>query len=127
MKELSASLQDYLEGVFFLQQRKGEARVGDLAEFLNVKMPSVVKSLGKLKDLGLITQDPYQPIRFTSRGRAIAKKISNRHEVLMDFFIRVLKSDPQTAEADACRIEHVISPKTFQRLTQFVQKYKEVK
>lgn len=127
MAELSASLQDYLEAVFFIEEKKGEARVGDLAEFLNVKMPSVVKSLGKLKELGLITQEPYQAICFTASGRAMAKKISNRHAVLKDFFIRVLETDPETAETDACRIEHVISPKTFERLTKFIKDYKDIK
>ncbi|MEW5894658.1 MAG: metal-dependent transcriptional regulator [Candidatus Omnitrophota bacterium] len=123
--ELSASLQDYLEGILFVQQEKGRARVADLAGFLNVKKPSVVKSLLKLKELGLIEQEPYQAIQLTSSGRALALKISKRHNVLKDFFFQVLMIDEKTADRDACRIEHVISSKTFERLTQFVEKHKK--
>ena len=121
MLELSASLQDYLEGVLFVQQAKGEARVADLAELLCVKKPSVVKSLTKLKELGLIKQEAYRPIILTVRGRAEAKKISRRHNVLKDFFTEILKIDKETAEQDACRMEHVISSKTFKQLTIFIE------
>lgn len=124
MQELSASLQDYLEGVLFVQQAKGEARVADLADFLHVKKPSVVKSLTKLKDLGLIKQEPYRPIELTTRGRAEAKKILRRHNVLKDFFSEILMINEEIAGQDACRIEHVISPETFKQLTKFIEKYK---
>ncbi len=120
MNDLSASLQDYLEAILFIETQKGIARVADLAQSMNVTMPSVVKSLTRLKEAGLIAQEPYQDIQLTSRGRAAAKKISHRHAVLKKFFMTVLDIDEQTAEEDACRIEHVISAKAFERLTVFV-------
>ena len=127
MTELSASLQDYLEGIFFLEEEKGEARVADLAAFLKVRNPSVVKSLSRLKDLGMVEQKPYQAIALTAAGRTEAKKISRRHMVLKDFFAQILMIDDKTAEGDACRMEHVISPKTFERLTKFIEEYKVLK
>ncbi|HSV43104.1 MAG TPA: metal-dependent transcriptional regulator [Candidatus Bathyarchaeia archaeon] len=127
MATISAALQDYLEAVLFVERQKGEARVADLAAFLNVKSPSVVKSLNRLKELGLIEQQPYGPVVLTKRGRAEAQDVSRRHDVLKDFLSRVLMIDDKLAEQDACRIEHVISARTFERLTAFVTTYKKKK
>jgi len=121
MDELSAALQDYLEGVLVLEEAHGEARVGDLAAFLKVKRPSVVKSLSRLKDLGMITQRPYRPVMLTPQGRSAARAISHRHIILKSFFTDVLNVNDRTAEQDACRAEHVISPVTLKRLEQFLK------
>ena len=122
---ISASLEDYLEGIFFIQEAHGRVRVVDLADFLDVKKPSVVKSLIKLKDLGLIDQQPYQDILLTKKGLTLAKKISQRHSILKDFFTDILKVDEKTAEEDACRIEHAISTKTFEQFKKFIKRCKK--
>ena len=62
---MTQSLEDYIETIYILTQSKSGAYVHDVARKLNVKMPSVVKAIRELKDLGLVTQEPYEAIELT--------------------------------------------------------------
>jgi len=121
MVTISASLEDYLEGIYFLEEKNSYVRVSDLADLLDVKRPSVVKSLIKLKEKCLITQEHYGRIELTTEGRKMAKNIAIRHNILKDFLCKILDVDEKIAEEDACRIEHVINPQTYNNLTQFIE------
>lgn len=118
---LSAALEDYLEIILELNEKEGVARVTDIADKLNVAKSTVSQTINKLKTLGLIIQDSYGPIMLTKTGKEQASKVRNRHRVLRAFLIEVLGVDNQTAEKDACLIEHVVSPITMIKLSEYLK------
>lgn len=117
---ISASLQDYLEVILNLSYRQDTVRVTDIAESLNLTKPSVAQALKQLRKQGLIEQSPYGPVELTSQGRDCAVIIRRRHEVLKSFLVKVLNLDQETAEKDACQMEHAVSSETIERLVNFL-------
>lgn len=118
---LSASLEDYLEVIFHLEQSNRVARAKDIADQMNVQRASVTGALKALACRGLINYSPYSYITLTQPGRSIAKDIIRRHDTLKDFFVTALQMDPDDAEANACRIEHAIDPLAIDRLVRFLE------
>lgn len=102
----------YLETILVLEQEKSRLRAADIVERLNYSRPSVSRALSILKKSGCIIVDQDSIISLTEKGRQIAEKIYERHIVLTKALIS-LGVDEQTARADACRIEHVISDGSF--------------
>jgi DtxR family Mn-dependent transcriptional regulator len=121
MDGLSASLEDYLEVIFHLEQSNRVARAKDIADQMNVQRASVTGALKALAGRGLINYSPYSFITLTSAGRTIARDVIQRHEVLREFFITALQMDPEQAETNACRIEHAINPEGIDRLVRFLE------
>lgn len=121
---LSASLEDYLEVIFHLEQSNRVARAKDIADQMNVQRASVTGALKALAGRGLINYSPYSYITLTTEGRAIARDIIRRHETLKEFFMTTLQLDPSQAEANACRIEHAIDPLAIDRLVRFLEFFK---
>ncbi len=117
---LSASLEDYIEAIFVLVQEGRVARVKDIAARLNVQMPSVTGALRSLAAKKLVHHDPYSYITLTPKGEVIARDLVRRHEVLTSFLTDFLALDPETAERNACEIEHAIEPVVLERLVEFV-------
>ncbi len=93
----------------------------DVAEKLDVKKPSVVAAVKNLADKGLITHERYGSLSLTNKGKIIAAEVCERHRVLFEFFNKVLGVDKETAEKDACLVEHYISPDTKRRLFKFIE------
>lgn len=118
---MTKSLEDYLEEIHVLIHTKGAARVRDVALALNVKMPSVVKAIGELKKLGLATQEPYGNIELTEKGVRVAAHVLGRHKVLKAFLLKLGVRD-ETAEKDACLMEHILSAETMERVQDFLGK-----
>lgn len=118
--KLSATLEDYLEAIKMLCDKKGFARVKEISKMLNVEMPSVNSAIKRLKKKGLILYEKYGYIELTSNGNIIARKIYNRHENIKVFFEKLLNIDSEIAEEDACKIEHSISEYTFNRVLSFL-------
>jgi len=118
---LSASLEDYLEVIFHLEQSNRVARAKDIADQMNVQRASVTGALKALSARGLINYSPYSFVTLTSAGRDIAREVIRRHKVLKEFFINTLQLGPEDAEANACRIEHAIDPAAIERLVRFVE------
>ena len=113
--KLHASGEDYLEAILVLQRKKGMVRSVDVARHMDVSKPSVCHAVATLKDGGFLTVDGDFFLHLTDVGRETAEQIYEKHQ----FFTRQLIAagvDPKIAEADACRIEHVISEESFQRL-----------
>ena len=113
--ELRASGEDYLETILVLQKRKGMVRSVDVARHLGVSKPSVCHAVATLRKGGFLTMDEDNFLNLTNVGREVAEQVYEKH----CFFTQRLIAagvDPKTAEADACRIEHVISEESFQRL-----------
>ncbi len=117
---LSPSLEDYLEVIWSLDQQNDTIRVTDLAEKLNVAKSSVNQAVTKLVELQLLRHERYGPLELTALGTEMAKKIRGRHDLLKRFFSDILGVDPETAETDACAIEHHISPVTVEKLIDYV-------
>ena len=117
---LSESLEDYLEVILDLEKQNKVARAKDIAEKMGVQRGSVTGALKSLGEKELINYEPYSFITLTARGRQIAAKIKNRHQVLLDFLRRVLQVDQETAQATACRMEHAIDDLSMDRLVCFI-------
>jgi len=118
---LSASLEDYLEAIYHLQNTRRVARAKEIAEALKVSRGSVTGALKSLAEKGLIDYSPYSYITLKAEGEAIAREIIRRHGILKQFFAEVLQLATETAEANACRVEHAIDPETIDRLVSFLE------
>ena len=113
--KLHASGEDYLEAVLVLQKQKGIVRSVDVARHMDVSKPSVCHAVATLKDGGFLTMDDGFFLHLTNIGREVAEQIYEKHRFFTERLIAA-GVDPETAEADACRIEHVISEESFRRL-----------
>ena len=113
--KLHASGEDYLEAILLLQKKKGMVRSADVARHLEVSKPSVCHAVATLKKGGFLLMDGDHFLHLTDLGREVAEKIYERHCFFTEQLIAA-GVDPKTAEADACRIEHVISQESFLKL-----------
>lgn len=112
---IQESGENYLEAILVIKDRKGYVRSIDVANELKVSKPSVSRAMSVLKKEGLIDMEGLNQILLTDEGRKIAETIYERHRVITKFLIS-LGVDEETAAADACRIEHVISPLSFEKI-----------
>jgi len=106
------SAEDYLEMILRLTEEKGYARSVDIAIGLGVSKPSVSVAMKQLREGSYITMDKDNYISLTESGMEIAQRIYERHKVLTHV-LTLIGVDADTAEADACKVEHDISVKTF--------------
>ena len=113
--KLYASGEDYLEAILVLKNKLGMVRSVDVARHLEVTKPSVCHAVATLRDGGFLTMDSDYFLHLTDVGREVAEQIYEKHRFFTDRLIAA-GVDPETAERDACRIEHVISDESFQRL-----------
>ena len=102
----------YLETILILGQRKNLVRAVDVATEMKLSKPSVSRALVKLKNDACIVVDENGHIAFTEKGRAIAEKIYERHQVLTEILMAI-GVDQEIAARDACKMEHDISDETF--------------
>ncbi|HOQ17800.1 MAG TPA: iron dependent repressor, metal binding and dimerization domain protein [Defluviitaleaceae bacterium] len=114
---LTPSLQDYLEEIYRLSIKSDEIRVSDIAEVLEVSLPSVVKALHKLNSRGYILYQPYEPVKLTEKGIREGKYLVQRNQLLKDF-LRVLKTNSDI-EKEAESMEHYLSLSTIQAIEKF--------
>ena len=106
---LHQSGEDYLEAILVLQKQRGMVRSVDVSK------PSVCHAVATLRDGGFLTMDSDYFLHLTDVGREVAEQIYEKHRFFTDRLIAA-GVDPETAERDACRIEHVISEESFRRL-----------
>ena len=118
--KLHASGEDYLETILVLQKKQGMVRSVDVARYMEVSKPSVCHAVAILRDGGFLTMDEDHFLHLTDVGREVAEKIYERHCFFTEQLIAA-GVDPKTAEADACRIEHIISDESFDRLKEAVE------
>lgn len=109
---LQESGEMYLETILILSKKSNFVRAIDVGEHMGYSKPSVSRAVGLLKAGGYIQVDENGAITLLPPGQEVAERIYERHRVLTDFFQRIGVT-PDVAEADACRIEHVISEETF--------------
>ena len=113
--QLHRSGEDYLKTMLILLRRNGEIRSSEVARYLNVSRASVSYAVRFLKEGGFLTMDEHRLLNFTDLGLEVAEQIYDRHRVIKDSLIR-LGIEPEIAEKDACRVEHDISGRTFEKL-----------
>jgi DtxR family Mn-dependent transcriptional regulator len=119
-KSLTASLEDYLEAIFHVAAEKGAARAKDISKRMKVNSSSVTGALRALGDRGLVNYAPYDIVTLTPKGMRVAKDVIRRHEVLRDFFVKVLAVDEAEGEEAACKMEHAVPRNILERLVQYV-------
>ena len=112
---LTSAMEDYLEAVFMLQKQNGYVRCVDVAKQLRVKKPSVSRAVKELSKMGYLLKEADGTLSLTHNGQKAAKQIYEKHRFFTERLIAA-GVDPKTAETDACRIEHVISDESFQKL-----------
>ena len=113
--KLHASGEDYLEIILVLQKKFGMVRSVDVARHMEVSKPSVCHAVATLRDGGFLTMDEDHFLHLTDVGREVAERIYERHCFFTEQLIAT-GVDPKTAEADACRIEHIISQDSFEKI-----------
>ena len=119
-KPLTSVMEDYLEAIFDLGKEKKVVRVKDIAARLAVKMPTVTSMLKTLRGRGLVDYEKYEYVELTRSGTRIGREMRRRHEVLNRFLTDILRIDEKTADKEACRMEHSLSKKTLESLTDFM-------
>jgi DtxR family manganese transport transcriptional regulator len=108
---LTEMAEDYVELIAELIDRKGEARLVDLAECLGVSKPTVNGAIQRLQREGLVSSEPYRAIFLTEKGRGLAAAARERHGIVRDLLVS-MGVDMETADADAEGIEHHVSEAT---------------
>ena len=109
------SAEDYLEMILVLQKKAGRVHAIDIAREMNFSKPSVSIAMKKLREDDLITINERREIELTPAGQEIAEKIYERHIVISQILMKI-GVDETTAVKEACRIEHVISEDSFEKL-----------
>ncbi len=122
--QLYESGENYLETILVLQNRNGSVRSIDIAHELDFTKASVSRAMSILKKAKLIAMDEHGLITLTEDGKTRAHEVYNRHKIISDFLMQVLELDEEIANKDACRMEHIISPETFNKISDLVNKRK---
>lgn len=105
----------YLETILILSKSNGQVRSVDISEYMNFSKPSVSRAMGILVKQNNIVIDSKGYITLTEKGKEIATKIYERHILIKNVLLKLGVSE-NTAEEDACKIEHIISDETFEAL-----------
>ena len=121
-REMTASLEDYLEAIYFLNGANGEVRMTDLAAELGISKPSVNRAVNTLKNQGYVSHEHYGGLQLTEKGVSIAKNIAKRHRMLKCFLMDGLGVAEEIAEKEACCMEHDFSTYTMEKLEVFLEK-----
>jgi len=118
--QLSDALEDYLEAILHLEQRKRFARVRDISEALSVAKSAVTAALRSLSDMALVNYEPYEPVTLTAEGMEKARAIALRHRIIKDFLVNVLGLDVDGADSIACGMEHGVDREALRRFVCFL-------
>lgn len=118
---MAESSEMYLENILTLGREQNKIRAIDLSERMGYSKPSVSRALNKLKDEEYILVDQGGYIALTEKGRALAEKIYERHELLSKMLM-YMSVDRETALKDACRMEHFISDESIEAIKTFLKK-----
>ncbi len=120
-QKLTSSLEDYLEAICVLSRKAPVVRSRDIARKIGVTMPSVTEAMRKLAEAGLINYKKYGYITLTPKGVDVSQQIYAHHRILSRFFRDILEIEMETAEEEACKIEHYASLETLRRLKIFIE------
>lgn len=122
--EIYESGEDYLETILRLKEQLGQVRSIDIAREMDYSKPSVSRAMKILTEKGLVYMDGRKFIHLTDEGLAKAKSVAGRHHLFKDMLIEVFGVSEETAEEDACRIEHIVSEETVQIIKEKLEAYR---
>lgn len=105
----TSNREDYLRGIFILEEEKGHIKSKDLASYLNVSKPSVSEMVKELSKEGLVSHRRYSGIKFTFKGKRLARKLTSKHRLIELFLKDVLKVNSKNIHEEAHRLEHAFS------------------
>ena len=113
------SAETYLKTILLLSRKLGYVRSIDVANELGVSKPSVSNAVKKLRNEGLVNMDGSRFLILTDEGQKYAKSIFERHVVIENFLTDILNVDEEIAHKDACRLEHIVSSETVDKIKEF--------
>ena len=119
--KVTASLEDYLEAIYEIIEEKQGVKAIDISKRLNVRRSSVTEALKNLAGKNLVNYGRYDVISLTPQGVKVAKNVVQKHQVLFNFFSKILGVNQDEAQKIACRVEHVISEDVLHRLIAFIE------
>ncbi|MCH3909047.1 MAG: metal-dependent transcriptional regulator [Bacilli bacterium] len=122
--DIYESGEDYLERILMLSLKEEKVHAVEVAKELNVSKPSVSVALKKLREGGYLEVGDDESLVLTPKGRSVAEKVYDRHKTLTSLLIK-LGVDKDTAEKDACKVEHDLSDETFDLLKKHLEKHLE--
>lgn len=118
--KIQESGENYLETILILKNRNGNVRSVDVANELGYTKASISRAMGILKKAGLISIEDGGNILLTEEGQKRAGEVYERHRLITAYLMKALFVDEETAAEDACRIEHVISQSSFEKMKTWV-------
>ena len=119
--KIQESGENYLETILILQNRNGSVRSIDVANELDFTKASVSRAMGILKEAGFLIMEQNGNLVLTDAGRKKAEAVYERHRLIAEFLEMTLGISHETAVQDSCRIEHIISQETFDRMKEHIQ------
>ena len=132
MENLSIAMQNYLETIFDLSRKSTPisqdsgldlpvgVRVSDIATRLDVSKASVNNAMNVLAKLGFVSNEKYQEIYMTDLGKETAALLEGKHKILKTLFTDIIGISENTADNDACAIEHIISHEAVQQIHEYL-------
>lgn len=123
--KIHESAENYLEAILMIQLEKGSVRSIDVAHQLSFSKPSVSRAVSLLRENGYLVMDRDGLLELTPTGREIAETIYERHILISNWLIS-LGIPAEIASRDACKMEHDVSPVTFQKLKEYIQNHTQI-
>lgn len=120
--KIQESAENYLEAILELEEAKGNVRSIDVANHLGFSKPSVSVAMKSFREAGYVTVDGDGNLTLTEKGRAIAEKVYERHNIIAKALM-LLGVNEEIALLDSCKIEHDLSEETFQKIKEHLEKY----
>lgn len=120
--KLNRSGEDYLKAILILEEQNGSVRSVDVAERLHFSKPSVSKAMKLLQEGGYLEMNPEKRLHLTDLGKTAAESVYEKHAVLVEALLAIGVTS-ETAEKDACEIEHAISEESFLRVKAFLSRW----
>ncbi|MEY4701331.1 MAG: hypothetical protein RL326_1518 [Pseudomonadota bacterium] len=121
--DITHSAAHHLLAILELREKRGYARVTDVAKELEITTGSASINLKALKAKNLIVEDENKFLSLSPQGEAIARAVHMRKNILHEFLVKILKVSAEQAEIDSCKTEHLISAETAQKLQEFTEAY----
>ena len=122
---ITPALENYIRVLYDLQASEKMPRVKHIAKILNVKVPTVVESIKKLENIGVLEHEKYGYIRLTPKGIALAEKIHKNNRIVYEFATRLLELPSNEAQDLACKLEHINNPRLFAAFSVMMSFFKE--
>lgn len=120
---IKESAENYLETILVLSQKNGFVRSIDIANEMNFTKASISVAMKKLREDGFIEVEHDGAICLTSKGKAVAEKVYDRHQTIADILI-ALGVNEETAYEDSCKIEHILSQESFEKIRTYFKKHR---